>query len=701
MKKKSQLLQILFLVFALTLNFGLWAQTQRVLDDEFMPPTGVVANSTQDQVDLTWNEPGTGIDVWFSHTQANTFDDAIGTGGPIDFEVAQRFSQSQLQAFGVSGATLTKVQFMGHEPSASYTVKIYIGGSNATPGSLALTQAVPNMIEQQWTEVELSQSITIPTEGELWIAIKISTPTGFPACCDAGPAIGNYGNMIFFEDGWYTLDLLADSDANWMIKGMATGANEVNSITFGNDSTQNTDLISMNKRETRILQKASENGVYIAKNNDFTQFSSAKNNRQNTRTLTGYNVWRTPIASMNNENTWTPIATNLTETNYIDESWADVATGEFKYVVKAVYTDGISAPAFSNTIYKNMTCNVTIVLATEDGASPEGAMITLTNQDGNLTHIYSATASSEATDFLDVWHGLYNLKVVKDGYQPIAETDIIINQAEYTHPTIVLPVRYILLSESFDGDFPPEGWEIVDNDADEYNWYRFTNTPYNGAACAGSLSYKNGVGALTPDNWMITPQLSLAAGAASTLTFWVAPQDPSYREEHYGIFVSTTDTELSSFSEVFSETINFTNWEEKTVSLPYAGQDIYIAFRHYDCTDNFAVKIDFVEVDGPNSVEEIVPSARQTSLISNYPNPFNPSTTIKYELANEGNVAIDIYNVKGQKIRSLVNERQSAGLHSINWDGTDDNGKKVSSGIYFFNMKSGKYTSTRKMILMK
>ncbi|HPY96720.1 MAG TPA: hypothetical protein PL063_05865 [Candidatus Cloacimonadota bacterium] len=69
MKKKSQLLQILFLVFALTLNFGLWAQTQRVLDDEFMPPTGVVANSTQDQVDLTWNEPGTGIDVWFSHTQ--------------------------------------------------------------------------------------------------------------------------------------------------------------------------------------------------------------------------------------------------------------------------------------------------------------------------------------------------------------------------------------------------------------------------------------------------------------------------------------------------------------------------------------------------------------------------------------------------------------------------------------------------------
>ncbi|MCB5251219.1 MAG: T9SS type A sorting domain-containing protein, partial [Candidatus Cloacimonetes bacterium] len=70
-------------------------------------------------------------------------------------------------------------------------------------------------------------------------------------------------------------------------------------------------------------------------------------------------------------------------------------------------------------------------------------------------------------------------------------------------------------------------------------------------------------------------------------------------------------------------------------------------------------------------------------------------------LANDGNVAIDIYNIKGQKVKTLVNDRQNAGAHTVVWNGQDERGKHVSSGIYFFNMKAGKYTSTRKMILMK
>ncbi|HPM03779.1 MAG TPA: FlgD immunoglobulin-like domain containing protein, partial [Candidatus Cloacimonadota bacterium] len=88
-------------------------------------------------------------------------------------------------------------------------------------------------------------------------------------------------------------------------------------------------------------------------------------------------------------------------------------------------------------------------------------------------------------------------------------------------------------------------------------------------------------------------------------------------------------------------------------------------------------------------------------LNGNYPNPFNPVTTISYSIEKDDHVSIDVFNVKGQKVRTLVNDRLTAGSHTIQWNGTDDNGKNVSSGIYFFNMKSGKYTSTRKMILMK
>jgi len=90
-----------------------------------------------------------------------------------------------------------------------------------------------------------------------------------------------------------------------------------------------------------------------------------------------------------------------------------------------------------------------------------------------------------------------------------------------------------------------------------------------------------------------------------------------------------------------------------------------------------------------------------TELAGNYPNPFNPETTIAFSLADTEIVTIDIYNMKGQKVRTLVNDRFDSGRHSIVWNGTDDNGRYVASGIYFYRMKSGQYTSSKKMILMK
>ena len=64
-------------------------------------------------------------------------------------------------------------------------------------------------------------------------------------------------------------------------------------------------------------------------------------------------------------------------------------------------------------------------------------------------------------------------------------------------------------------------------------------------------------------------------------------------------------------------------------------------------------------------------------------------------------VRIEVYNVKGQRIKTLLNENMPAGTYQVTWNGTDDNNRKVASGIYFYKMKSGRYTSTKKMILMK
>jgi photosystem II stability/assembly factor-like uncharacterized protein len=88
-------------------------------------------------------------------------------------------------------------------------------------------------------------------------------------------------------------------------------------------------------------------------------------------------------------------------------------------------------------------------------------------------------------------------------------------------------------------------------------------------------------------------------------------------------------------------------------------------------------------------------------LYQNYPNPFNPKTVISYQLAVGSTVELTIYNVMGEKVKELVNEKQSAGEYHFVWDGKNKIGQKVSSGIYLYQLKSGKVAESRKMVLMR
>ncbi len=89
------------------------------------------------------------------------------------------------------------------------------------------------------------------------------------------------------------------------------------------------------------------------------------------------------------------------------------------------------------------------------------------------------------------------------------------------------------------------------------------------------------------------------------------------------------------------------------------------------------------------------------ALLPNYPNPFNPETYIEYALPSDCQVTLAIYNILGQRVKTLINEYQSAGLKSIRWDGKDDSGNRVSAGIYFYSIKADNFTQAKKMILLK
>ena len=114
---------------------------------------------------------------------------------------------------------------------------------------------------------------------------------------------------------------------------------------------------------------------------------------------------------------------------------------------------------------------------------------------------------------------------------------------------------------------------------------------------------------------------------------------------------------------------------------------------NYDFTFNTA---DNAGIENENQIP-----GSPAALSQNFPNPFNPSTSIAFDLQENGHVSIEIYNLKGEKVKTLINRFIQAGDHSIIWTGDDDNGNNVSSGIYFYKMKTGRYTSTKKMSLMK
>ncbi len=100
----------------------------------------------------------------------------------------------------------------------------------------------------------------------------------------------------------------------------------------------------------------------------------------------------------------------------------------------------------------------------------------------------------------------------------------------------------------------------------------------------------------------------------------------------------------------------------------------------------------------PVSVKEETPANFQ--LYQNYPNPFNPSTTIPFSLNEAGFVNLSIYNIAGQKVRTLVNNYHSAGSHTITWNGLDDSGKSVAAGLYIYQIKFGDAVESRKMLLI-
>ena len=154
-----------------------------------------------------------------------------------------------------------------------------------------------------------------------------------------------------------------------------------------------------------------------------------------------------------------------------------------------------------------------------------------------------------------------------------------------------------------------------------------------------------------------------------------------------------------------------------TVHIPYQimlktifeGTPLIAATLRFDlkATDG----IDTVDITGDNRVlyvniyeylsteSEGIPT--EFALHDNYPNPFNPTTTLRFDLPEVSDITLTIYNMLGQKVRTFDYQNTSAGYHSVTWDATNDLGQQVGAGVYLYQLQAKDFVKTRKMVLLK
>lgn len=197
--------------------------------------------------------------------------------------------------------------------------------------------------------------------------------------------------------------------------------------------------------------------------------------------------------------------------------------------------------------------------------------------------------------------------------------------------------------------------------------------------------------ALPPSAWGTIRNVSIRDNYFSPATVNVTAGD-TVRWTNNGVMTHTTTSNTGVWNSGFM-----------SPSAVFSRQFNGVGSFSYNCTIHplmtGTVVVDSGSLDVKDQNDDNLPKSFR--LEQNFPNPFNASTTITYELAYPEKATLTIYNLTGRKIRTLSEGRKSAGQHRLVWDGKDENGDTVSSGIYLYRLTVGELTRVRKMMFVK
>ena len=605
--------------------------------------------------------------------------------------------------------------FTTDEGGPHAAVNLFIFGLNAQGlpnGSDILFQqmSIPN-VDMQWNEFVLPDPVSAPNGFMLAMSytgfLGLGTDDGIGAPWEFQPNT-HYFSADYTGNQWSTVES-AGFEANFMLRAYGHDNGE---LRFSRDQ-----LAGNTVQEGMMLTNSAGRSYSSTPISAVTDETNTI--RTNTRELLGYNVYRDGVM----------INTDLVEElEYLDE---DLEDGTYTYHVTAVYDEGESEASNSVEVViedidldppVNLTAevvaDVNVDLDWDAPGTATGEIEELIyDNDGNYTGAYSYTGYTMATQmspaepcqiltlrFFTSDSGDFNAEVYNwAGTQP--GDDLL-----FTQSTAAIDEQWVDVDVSgedlwIDGDFmvgfgslaqtPYVGYDgNLDNGR---SWDRDNTSgawaPWNEAYLIRAVVlYPDGrIAELSPTVVQTIPNpitpgertnLSISGKAESTPVR--GNRDLlGYKVYRDGVEIAETGATVTTYYDQNLDSGEYTYW----VTALY--------------TEGESEPSNEVVVEIESSTDDTTTAPMVTRLNSNYPNPFNPETTISFSLQQAGPVTIEIFNIRGQKVTTLVDAHLDAGEHRIVWDSRSDRNRESGSGIYFYRMQSGEYTATKKMILMK
>lgn len=471
-----------------------------------------------------------------------------------------------------AGFNLTKVALYDAN-AATVKANIYFGGTYS-PGAIVSSEEFKLTGAKKIKEFALNAPIPIAGNEPLWITFSSSDPTFVATYCyftgDKNSDWVNFGD----ENGWQHLSNM-DGGAyqfSWIVRG----------------------LLENSKGEKAVMTRE--------------------------KSAPSYNIYRTNEISGET----VLLAENVTDTVYTDDEFATIGYGAYSWGIANAYDT-----VWSNEIAKDMYAKVNLKVSLDGNDSPAGVRVKLTNQI-EKEYSYRLTLDESGTYTFDRFRkGKYELQAYTEGYETYKNeieitgdynVECVLNEIKAAVENLyVSPTGWASWENTdFDNggdqfmfnfdDGSLDSWRTVDADGDGFNWCISDEVMspwqgYNGSKLhIVSLSYHVEHGGLRPDNYLITKDKYLIT-ETSQLSYYVAANSKESPAEHYAVLVSTVgDDNFENYEVVWEETMNRSAqatrkgyWYKRNIDLAkFAGQEIYIAFRHFDTYRQSCISIDDV-----------------------------------------------------------------------------------------------------------